>query len=65
MNISKKGLEITLCKSPRSPRVGAHVGVQIRHVETNITVQSITHASQHLNKLAALELLKVELVKLR
>lgn len=64
MNIDRKDIEITLCKSPRSPGLGAHVGVQIKHFETNITVKSINHASQYKNKLAALELLNEKLVKL-
>jgi protein subunit release factor A len=63
--IDSKDIEITLCKSDRTRHLGAHVGVQIKHFETNITVQSINHTSQYMNKLAALELLKDELLRLR
>jgi protein subunit release factor A len=65
MNIENKDIVITMCKSPKTNLLGAHVGVQIKYFETNITVQSINHKSQYMNNLAALKFLKDELVRLR
>jgi protein subunit release factor A len=64
MIIDTKDIEITLCKSDQTKHLGAHVGVQIKHREKNITVQSISHKSQYKNKLVAIELLKEELARL-
>jgi protein subunit release factor A len=61
MNINENELEITLYWSPISKYLSAEVGVQVRHIRTNIIVKSIDKPSQHLNKLAAIELLKEEL----
>lgn len=65
MNIDRDDIEITLCESHRTKHLGAQIGVQIKHIETNITVQSIEQASQYMNKLAALELLKEQLARFR
>jgi protein subunit release factor A len=61
IDIDREGIEISLCESHRTMHLGAHVGGQIKHVETNIIVKSINHASQHFNKLEALEMLNKEL----
>ena len=64
MIIDTTDIEITLCKSGQTKPLGAHVGVQIRHRETNITVHSINHKTQYMNKLDALDKLKEEQARL-
>lgn len=56
-------IEISICRSPMSQLGGAEIGVQLKHIPTGITVKSVNHASQHLNKLAALDLLSKRLQK--
>jgi protein subunit release factor A len=54
-------LEISICSSPKSPNCRAEVGIMIKHIPTGVKVKSIKHRTQHLNKLAALELLSNQL----
>jgi protein subunit release factor A len=54
INNDKEDIEISLCESYQTMHLGVHVGVQIKHIETNIIVKSINHGSQHFNKLEAL-----------
>mgnify|MGYP003642511591 CR=1 FL=1 len=61
--MTRKDIVITLCESHKTIYAGVHVGVQIKHIETNIIVKSINHVSQHMNKLEALKMLKEELFK--
>ena len=63
MNINSDDIEITTCASPYSPRIGAHVGVKIRHLKLNIEVTSTDQKSQYKNHMAAMEKLKSELAK--
>jgi protein subunit release factor A len=63
MIIDTKDIEITLCKSDQIKHLGAHVGVQIKHFETNITVHSTNHKTQYMNKLAALDKLNEGLAR--
>lgn len=65
LHLTDSEVEITICKSEMTNIGSAEVGVQIKHIDTNIVVKATHNRSQHLNKLAALELLKEELVKLR
>lgn len=58
-------LEITTCKSHHDPAIGEHVGIQIRHKPSDILVKSVDETTQYANKLAAIELLQLELVKKR
>ncbi|GAA6172032.1 hypothetical protein NBRC116592_17020 [Colwellia sp. KU-HH00111] len=56
----------TCCAGEQSPHTcGALRGIKLTHKATGIVVHSIKEKSQHANKLAALELLKMELVKRR
>lgn len=63
MDINSGDIEITTCVSPFDPHVGAHIGVQIRHLHLNITVKSIDQKSQHKNHIAAMEKLNSEIAK--
>ena len=54
-------LEITICKSEMTKFLGAEVGVKILHKKTGVVVRSTKFTSQHLNKMAALELLHQKL----
>ena len=51
-------IEFKIIKSPRSVIASAEVGVEARHAEFDITVQSTSYRSQYQNKLAAIELIK-------
>lgn len=61
--------EISVCKSDMTKYLSAEVGIKIRHVALEITVESTSKKTQHLNKLAALAMLeqklKMEFVKSR
>ena len=63
--MNEKDLIIITCSSPNDPIVGAHVGIQIRHVPSKIVVKSVKMKTQHENRLEAMEKLKFELVKER
>tara|TARA_R110001583_G_scaffold182313_1_gene340027 strand:+ start:5863 stop:6171 length:309 start_codon:yes stop_codon:yes gene_type:complete len=63
--MNDKNLIINTCSSPNDPIVGAHVGIQIRHVPSKIVVKSVKMKTQHENRLEAMEKLKFELVKER
>lgn len=58
-------VEITTCKSPHDPAIGAHVGIKIKHKPSNIVVISVDKSNQYANKTEAIEKLKLELVKRR
>jgi hypothetical protein len=57
-------LDIEVISSPHDPVVGAHVGGRIRHKTSGLTAESSFEATQYANKLNALEMLKMQLVKL-
>jgi len=61
VTLKNNEIEILICSSPMSPNCGAEVGITIKHIPTGIKVKSIKHRTQHLNKLAALELLSDQL----
>ncbi|MGK0236285.1 MAG: protein subunit release factor A [Psychroserpens sp.] len=63
--MDESGLAISICKGDHSHVGSTEVGVKITHKETGVTVYSLKESSQHKNKLMALELLKMELVKQR
>jgi len=65
IQIDENDIKITICKGDCSHIGSAEVGVKLVHRPTNITVYSLKKKSQHANKVAALELLKMELVKRR
>ncbi|MAB94050.1 MAG: hypothetical protein CL593_12015 [Alteromonas sp.] len=54
-------IEFKIIKSPRSVIASAEVGVEARHAEFDITVQSTSCRSQYQNKLAAIELIKKQI----
>lgn len=57
-------LEIALIQSPHDPRVGAHVGVRIRHKVLNLTTESTSQKTQHANMLNAIQLLKERFIEI-
>jgi len=63
--MDENDIEITICKGDYSHIGSAEVGVKLVHRPTNITVYSLKKKSQYANKVIALELLKLELVKQR
>ena len=56
--MDNKDLEIDIVPSPHDPRVGAHVGVRIRHKTLNLTSECTSQKTQYANKLNAMQLLK-------
>lgn len=50
--------EIDTIPSPHDPRVGAHVGVSIRHKISSLTVESTSQKTQYANRVNAMRLLK-------
>ena len=62
LKIKNNDIEISICRSKMSQPGGVEVGVKIKHVATGITVESVNHASQHLNKSEALNLLSKKLL---
>lgn len=58
IQMDNSDLDISICRSPRTTLLSAEVGVRITHIPTGITVRSIEQSTQHLNKLAALDMLK-------
>ncbi|MGO4891844.1 peptide chain release factor family protein [Flavobacterium sp. W21_SRS_FM6] len=57
-------LEKNTCESLYDPPVGAHIGVEITHKPSNITVRNIDKRTQFANKVEAIEKLKFELLAL-
>lgn len=65
MNNFEDEIEFSIIKSDQSNFLSAEVGVSAKHKPTGIIAQSISHKSQHQNKLAAIEMLKEALIKER
>ncbi len=61
--IDANDIEFTIVESEKTKNLGVHVGVQVKHIPSGITVQCTYNACQHQNKRGAIELLKRELSK--
>ena len=55
-------LKFEIIPSPHDPKLGASVGVRVRHKLTNLTAESATQKTQYANKMLAVETLKELLV---
>jgi protein subunit release factor A len=65
INLKENEIEIMICPANESKIGSAEVGVRIKHISTNITVESLTEKTQYANKTIAVDKLKNELVKYR
>ncbi|WP_438864331.1 hypothetical protein [Neptunicella sp.] len=62
--MNEDDLEIHTCASECDPQIGAHVGVEIRHKPTQITVRETKLPTQFANKTEAMKKLELELLAL-
>jgi protein subunit release factor B len=63
IDLKENEIEIIICPANESKIASAEVGVKIKHIPTNITVESITEKTQHANKNIAIDKLQREISK--
>jgi protein subunit release factor A len=63
--MDESDLDISICKGEYSHIGSVETGVKITHRATGITVSSLKKKSQYANKVIAMELLEMELIKQR
>ncbi len=61
--MDEQDLTFEIIPSPHDPKIGACVGVRVRHASKNITAESTHEKTQHANKVVAVERLKLRLRK--
>jgi len=61
--INSNEIKIMICPANESKIGSAEVGVRIKHISTNITVESLTEKTQHRNKTIAMDKLQREISK--
>lgn len=62
-NLKENEIEVIICQANEPKTGSANVGVKIRHIATNISAESLTEKTQHLNKIIAMDKLKKEISK--
>ena len=62
--MNEDDLEINTCASKCDPNIRAHVGVEIKHKPTKITVRETNLPTQFANKTEAIKKLELELLAL-
>ncbi|MDT0603210.1 hypothetical protein SAMN05216262_102343 [Colwellia chukchiensis] len=63
IDLKENEIEIMICPANESKTGSAEVGLKIKHIPTNIRVESLTEKTQHRNKIITIDKLEREICK--